>query len=139
VRRFLLDTGIAGSYVSRDPTVLPRFKQEIAQGNHIGIGIPVLAELYYGIEFSASREKNLQRLRAVLPSLRVWPFNEEAAVQYGRLAAQLRRQGRPMQVPDLQIAAIALSLGRCTIVTKDSDFGALSELTVENWAAEKGA
>jgi tRNA(fMet)-specific endonuclease VapC len=33
------------------------------------------------------------------------------------------------------IAAIAFTLGNCTVVTKDSDFSAIPGLTVENWAA----
>jgi hypothetical protein len=32
-----------------------------------------------------------------------------------------------------EIAAIALSLGRCTVVTIDTDFAAVPGLSVENW------
>jgi len=34
-----------------------------------------------------------------------------------------------------QIAAIAFSLGNCTVVSADSDLGAVPGLTVENWAS----
>ena len=72
-----------------------------------------------------------------LPSLKLWPFDEIAAFEYGRLHAELLRIGRPMQVIDIMIAAIALSLGNTTVVTKDSDLSAIPGLTVENWAAPK--
>ena len=39
-----------------------------------------------------------------------------------------------MQVPDLQIAAIALTLGDCVVVSKDSDLRAVPGLTVEDWS-----
>jgi len=39
-----------------------------------------------------------------------------------------------MQVVDVMIAAIALALGRCTVVSADSDLTAVPGLTVENWA-----
>ncbi len=39
-----------------------------------------------------------------------------------------------MQQVDLQIAAIALCLGNCTVVSKDSDLAAVPGLSVENWA-----
>ena len=39
-----------------------------------------------------------------------------------------------MQVIDIMIAAVALTLGNTVVVTKDSDFAALPWLTVENWA-----
>jgi tRNA(fMet)-specific endonuclease VapC len=134
MRRCLFDTGIAGDYVNRRHGVWERAREEVARGNRIGIGMPVLAELYFGVERSATRDRNLQRLRLALSTLRVWPFTEEAAEQYGRIAAELRRIGRRMQVVDVMIAAIALSLGKCTVVSKDSDLSAVPGLTVENWA-----
>jgi predicted nucleic acid-binding protein len=36
---------------------------------------------------------------------------------------------------DMMIAAIALALGNCTVVTMDTDLSAVPGLTVENWAA----
>jgi tRNA(fMet)-specific endonuclease VapC len=34
----------------------------------------------------------------------------------------------------MQIAAVALSLGNTTVVTKDTDFNAIPGLAVENWS-----
>ena len=53
----------------------------------------------------------------------------------GVLFAELRRTGRPMQVVDMMIAAIAFSLGNCTVVSADSDLAAVPGLMVENWAS----
>ena len=64
----------------------------------------------------------------------LWPFDEAAAWEYGRLYAELKRIGRPMQQIDIQIAAIAFSLGNCTVVTTDSDLSAVPGLRTENWA-----
>jgi tRNA(fMet)-specific endonuclease VapC len=134
MNRHLLDTGIAGDYINRRRGVYERARKEVARGSKIGIGIPVLAELHFGIALSATRQKNLQLLHIALPSLLIWPFDVKAAEEYGRLAAELKRQGRVMQIPDIMIAAIALSLGNCTVVSKDSDLRTISGLKVENWA-----
>jgi len=96
--------------------------------------VPLLAELLYGIELSASRDRNMQSLQKALPTWKIWPFEEAAAFEYGRIAAALRRFGRRMQVVDIMIAAIALSLGNCTVVSADSDLAALPGLAIENWA-----
>ncbi|OWK43102.1 type II toxin-antitoxin system VapC family toxin [Fimbriiglobus ruber] len=74
-------------------------------------------------------------MQLALPAWKLWPFDEDAAFEYGRLHAELLRLGRPMQVIDIMIAAIALTLGNTTVVTKDSDLAAVPGLTVENWAA----
>ncbi|MDY3562543.1 type II toxin-antitoxin system VapC family toxin [Gemmata sp. JC673] len=105
------------------------------RGNVIGTCVSVLGELHYGAENSTSRERALRELRAAQPSLRVWPYTNEAAEEYGRIAAELRRTGRPMQQIDIQIAAIAFSLGNCTVVTTDSELSAVPGLRVESWAA----
>jgi tRNA(fMet)-specific endonuclease VapC len=135
MRRFLLDTGIAGDFIDRRRGVFERARDEVARGNRIGIGIPVLAELAFGIELSISRDRNIQSLRTARHAWKVWPFDDRAAYEYGRLAAALRRIGRPMQQIDIMIAAIAISLGNCTVVTADTDLSAVPGLPVENWAA----
>jgi tRNA(fMet)-specific endonuclease VapC len=134
LRRFLLDTGIAGDFIGRRRGVYEYARHEVARRNRAGIGIAVLAELVYGLEQSASRDRNMQRPRTALSAWRVWPFDNKAAFEYGRLAAELKRVGRPMQQVDIMIAAIAFSLGNCSVETADSDLAAVSGLPVENWA-----
>lgn len=134
MKRYLLDTGIASDYVNRRYGVFERAGEAARSGCRVGIGIPVLAELWSGIELSATRDENVKRLRRRLVDLVVWPFDAAAAEEYGRLFAHLRRTGRPMQQIDIQIAAIALTLGNCTVVTKDSDFQAVPGLDVVDWS-----
>jgi tRNA(fMet)-specific endonuclease VapC len=135
MKRFLLDTGIASDFINRRHNVFERAREEVARGNRIGIGIPVLGELLAGIELSVTREENLQRLRRAVSVWLLWPFDEAAAEAYGRIYAILRRMGRPMQQVDMQIAAIGLSLGNTTVVSSDSDLAAVPDLSIENWAA----
>jgi tRNA(fMet)-specific endonuclease VapC len=40
-----------------------------------------------------------------------WPFTRDAAEEYGKIATELKRIGRPMQQIDIMIGAIARSLG----------------------------
>jgi tRNA(fMet)-specific endonuclease VapC len=134
MRRYLLDTGIAQDFINSRHGVRDRADEERHQGNRIGICVPVLGELWAGIEGSVSRARNETHLRHALSRLVTWPFTNEAAAEYGRLFAELRRIGRPMQQIDIQIAAISLSLGNCTVVSSDSDLSAVPGLTVENWA-----
>lgn len=133
MRRYLLDTGVAGDFINSRRGVRQRVQEETRRGNRIGIGVPVLGELYYGIEYSATRDKNLQLLHVALAHLTIWPYTNDAAEEYGRLFAELRRTGRPMQQVDVMIAAIALTLGNCTVITTDTDLAAIPGLRTENW------
>lgn len=98
--------------------------------------MPVVCELFFGVEGSASRDKNMKLLRRALSEIICWPLDSAAVEEYGRLAAALKRIGRRMQQIDIQTAAIAMSLGNCTVVSKDSDLFAIPGLSVANWAVE---
>src|SRR5262249_18693519 len=135
MKRYLLDTGPAQDFINRRRGVQERADEERHRGNRIGICVPVLGELWSGVEGSASRDRNVQRLQLGLSRLVIWPYTHEAAEEFGRLFAELRRLGGPMQQIDIQIAAIARTLGNCTVVSGDSDLSALPGLTVENWAS----
>ncbi len=132
--RYLLDTGIAQEFIGRNTKVVQRVDVARRVGNRIGICTPVLGELWSGVEGSISRERNIHRLRVALSRLVVWPYTNEAAQQFGRVFAELRRIGRPMQQIDIMVAAIAFALGNCTVVSKDTDLPAIPGLKVENWA-----
>jgi tRNA(fMet)-specific endonuclease VapC len=132
--RFMFDTGIAGDYLNLRQGVFERARTEVATGNRIGVCVPVLGELVFGIEYSKSRDANWKNLRRALAAWTIWPYEKAAAEEYGRFYGDLRRRGRPMQQIDVQIAAIALTLGQCVVVTTDSDLTAIPGLAVENWA-----
>lgn len=87
--RYLLDTGAAGDYVDGRHGVRERASDAVSRGHRVGVALPVLAELWYGIEFSSSREKNADRLRRALPTMFVWPltgvYSSRAKAEEARL------------------------------------------------------
>ena len=134
MKRFLLDTGIAADYINRRGAVYARAKQALTDGARLGLGAPVLGELWDGVFYSTTRGFNEQLLKRHLSLFAIWPFDQVAALRYGRLAADLRQRGRAMQQIDIQVAAIALTLADCTVISKDADLRDVPGLTVENWA-----
>ena len=135
MKRWLLDSGIATDFFNLREPVCSRVAEAFQRGDVIGTGTPVLGELLAGIENSDTRMRNLNRLRRGLSRLRLWPYDKDAAEEFGRVQAELRRIGRPMQQIDVQIAAIAFALGNCTVVTKDSDLSRVPNLDVVDWSA----
>jgi tRNA(fMet)-specific endonuclease VapC len=134
--RYLLDTNAMGDLMNRRYEVHRRAAEARRRGADVGTCEPVVAELYAGIENSATRDDNLVVLRRTLAGLRCWPLDRRASEQYGRLFVGLKRAGRLIGPIDMFIAAIALSLGDCTVVTNDRDFRSVPGLKVENWRAE---
>jgi tRNA(fMet)-specific endonuclease VapC len=115
---------------------MPAARQLISEGGRLGLCAPVLGELWDGVFSSATSTFNEALLKRHLGHFAIWPFDYVAALEYGRLAAELRRRGRTMQQIDIQIAAIALALDDCVVVSKDGDLRDVPGLTVENWASQ---
>jgi tRNA(fMet)-specific endonuclease VapC len=134
-RRYLLDTGIAQDFQDDRHDVRARVDRERHLGHRIGICVPVLGELWAGVEGSNSRERNLKTLRYTVAQLAIWPYSYEAAEEYGRIFAELLRKGRRIQQVDMQIGAIARTLPNCVVVSKDSDLWTISGISVEKWVS----
>ncbi len=134
-RRYLLDTGIAQDYQAGRGGIRAQAIGRRKSGHRIGICVPVLGELWSGVEYSSSRQRNVVLLRQALSTLRIWPYTTEAAQEYGRIFAELRRVGRIIQQIDMQIGAISRTLPHCVVVSKDADLSAILGVAVENWAS----
>ena len=135
MKRFLFDSNAVTSFINRREPFSQRVRDTRLAGFALGTCEPVVVELFYGLELSQSRDANIIRLNHGLSRLCCWPFDRAASREYGRIAAALRKQGRPMQVIDMMLAAVAVSLGNCTVVTTDSDLNTIDGLSVENWDA----
>lgn len=130
--RYLLDTGPAGDFIHRRDEIFEKIRSLSADGHKFGTTPIVIGEIWAGVENSKSRERNIEVVRHNLPALTCWPFDEQAAREYGRIQAELRQRGRPMQQNDVQIAAVATVM-KCVVVSYDSDLKAVPGLKVENW------
>jgi predicted nucleic acid-binding protein len=60
--RYLLDTNMVGHFIDHRRGVDERARDARARGTVIGTSMSVVAELFYGVEFSASRGINRPRL-----------------------------------------------------------------------------
>lgn len=97
-----------------------------------------LAELAYGI----ARLSNGRRRQSLEAKLNEWRvryaartigFGASAAMRYGPMLAAAERAGRPMALPDAQIAAIALDEGATVATRNVRDFAPSKAPLVNPW------
>lgn len=77
------------------------------------------------------QQKNAQKLLRKLKS-RTVDFTDEESNLAGVISADLRRMGKPLETPDIQIAATALH-GNFTLVTHDKHFDRITGLSLVDW------
>lgn len=129
---WLLDTNVCIRYLSgRSPAILHRLRGR--QPGEICVCSVVKSELFYGAMKSQDPIGKLYRQEAFFAPLRSLPFDDGAARIFGKIRADLARQGLPIGPYDLQIAAIALAHD-CTLVTHNTaEFSRVEGLLLEDW------
>jgi predicted nucleic acid-binding protein len=97
------------------------------------------AEMLYGVQLlpSGRRKQQLEEAVGLLFDEdfagRVLSFDGDAAVAYGRIAAERKRNGRPIPQFDAQIAAIAKSRGGQLATRNVDDFEACGLRVINPW------
>jgi len=131
-RRYLLDTNAVGDFLNHRHGIPERVHAARAAGAIIGTCEPVVAELFFGVENSATANENRRRLRQGLRRLRCWPLNREASQEFGRVVARLKPAGS-LGKSTCSSPPLRSALGSCTVVTNDRDFLVIPGLSVEDW------
>ena len=101
--------------------------------DEIAISSITLAELQYGVARSARPAHHKTLLIEFCAPLAILPFDDRAALTYGRVRADLQRAGTPIRPLDTLIAAHALTLDLTLVTNNEREFQRVEDLRVENW------
>lgn len=110
-------------------------------GTHVEPTMPLFAtaitvsELVYGAYKSNRPEHHLAQVDQLLDGVTVLPFDTEAARRCAQLKDTLRRAGKPLSEPDLQIASIALCHALPLATHNQRHFARVPGLTLVDWLA----
>ena len=99
----------------------------------MGISAIVLAELKHGVEKSSRPDQNRIALDKFCAPLTVLAFDDAAAGAYGRIRADLERDGQTIGAMDMLIAAHALAENAVLVTNNEREFRRVEGLAVENW------
>jgi tRNA(fMet)-specific endonuclease VapC len=130
--RYLLDTNHLGAALDDRSGIRKRLLQSRQAGHRFGTCVPVLCELETGLYHTRRRDHNRRVLAVLVRQIRVWPLLPAVASLYADVYHDLRAKGRVVSQVDMMLAALARSM-EAILLTSDRDFGALSDLRVENW------
>ena len=92
-----------------------------------------LAELEYGVKYSANPEKNAVALMKFLSVIEILPFDSNAAIEYGDICADLRKKGTPIGNMDMLISAHARSENLIIVTHNTREFKRVESLQLEDW------
>jgi len=130
--KYLLDTNTCIFLMKNLVSVVERYKTKKPDG--IAISAITAAELHFGVYNSSAPGKNGTNLSNFLIGVSLLEFDGVAAAEYGRIRANLRRQGTPIGSFDMLIAAHAKSAGLTLVTNNTREFARVSGLTLEDWS-----
>jgi tRNA(fMet)-specific endonuclease VapC len=130
--RFMLDTDTCSYIMKRShPLVLKRLQSVPVQD--VCMSVVTKAELLYGVELSPRRAQDAAALAAFLPYVEAVAFEEDAALHYAQIRADLKRRGMIIGANDLFIAAHARALGLTLVTNNVSEFERVRDVRITNW------
>lgn len=109
--------------------------QLIAVGlDNVVVSVVTLAELRYGAEYPQQPAANHQAIGDFVSATPVLGIDATTASVFGKVKAQLRRQGRLIADLDLLIGATALAHDLTLVTNNAEHFGRIDGLRLEHWA-----
>lgn len=130
--RYMLDTNICIYVIKHKPEKVFQKLQEVDPSD-VCISSVTYAELVHGVEKSAAVDKNRVALSILLANIEILDFDVNAAEGYGKIRADLEKNGTPIGPLDMMIAGHARSLDYTVVTNNVKEFKRVSGLKIENW------
>ncbi len=130
--KYILDTDICIYIVNKKSLELAAKVKE-HRFSEICISSITLSELEYGVEKSSFPERNRAYLNLFLTPIKVLPYDDNSALEYGKVRSFLESSGQVIGSLDMLIASQCLSLKYTLVTNNDKEFKRVPGLRVANW------
>lgn len=124
----ILDTNALSAVADGDASLEPLL-QRLSEPS---IPVIVLGEYRYGIWQSRERKHYEQWLTEYLPDYRILDVNEETAVHYASVRAEMKKAGTPIPTNDVWIAALCRQY-TLPLLSRDRHFDSVNGLQRIEW------
>ncbi|MBT3177899.1 MAG: PIN domain-containing protein [Desulfobacula sp.] len=129
---YLLDTDIIIYWLN---DAIPNIRNKINSiaNDEIYISSITVAELYFGAYYSSQVIKNIELLNEFTSELNILYLDTECGKIFGKIKADLKKEGKIINDSDLFIASIAINNKMRLVTNNDKHFKRIEDLQVENW------
>lgn len=129
---YLLDTNTCIRHLNQRATSVSK-KLRTIPPTDIAVCSIVKAELFHGAMKSNNQSQTLAKQQLFLQPFQSLPFDDRAALVYGKIKADLDRSGTPIGSNDVLIASIALANNLILVTHNTREFSRVAILSLEDW------
>ena len=126
--KVLLDTNIISALLKGDTSVA----NHIDNTSEVYLSSIVIGELFYGAEYSVKVEQNIANIKQLIATYNILDIDNDTALVYGKIKADLRKKGTPIPENDIWIASSAIQ-HKLKLSTRDKHFLQISNLKILTW------
>jgi tRNA(fMet)-specific endonuclease VapC len=126
----LLDTDVCIEILRGNKKVI---KKRTEHEDNVAISFMTIAELYYGAEKSGYSNSNIALVDEFLFSVIIIMPDIDILKMFGKLKANLEREGKVIPDADLFIASTALARCNMLITGNKDHYERISGLKIDNW------
>jgi toxin FitB len=136
---FLVDTNVISEIVRPSPDGHVAAWSQIQPKQSLFLSVVSMGEMHKGLTImpqGARRTQLMQSIDTLVPAWfqgRILPLTHAIAVRWGVLEGQRQLAGRPLNMPDGQIAATALEHGLTMVTRNVKDFEGLGLTILNPW------
>jgi predicted nucleic acid-binding protein len=129
-----LDTTFMIDLLHKTPEAEKKLSSLIKETDGPTTTVITVGELFYGAYKSRNILVEKEKVRQALSGFLILEMNEKGAEKFGQILGTLDKNGQRINDRDVMIAAIALSKGEKTIVTRNKkDFDKIAGLEVQTY------
>ncbi|WP_456474020.1 type II toxin-antitoxin system VapC family toxin [Candidatus Pyrohabitans sp.] len=128
-----LDTDFIIALLRKEQGAIEKLKSIVENEERLTTTPITASELFKGAYLSSKPLKEVRRVREFLNYLEILEYSPEACERYGKIFAELKKEGNPIGDFDAIIGSIAQTHNQRLITRNQKHFQKIHGLLVEDW------
>ncbi len=129
----IADTSFLIDIMKSDKEAIKKAEEIEKNGNTIAVTSISIFELFVGVTLSIKQDQERNKINRILKGLPMISFDEDSAIEAGKIFAQKRKNGAKIEPEDSMIAGICLRRNEILITRNIKHFNDIEGLRIENY------
>ena len=129
----IADTSFLIDIMKSDKEAIKKAEEIEKKGNTIAVTSISIFELFVGVSLSIKQDRERNKINTILKGLPIISFDEDSAIEAGKIFAQRRKDGSTIEPEDSMIAGICSRRNEILVTRNIKHFNDIKGLKVESY------
>ena len=129
----IADTSFLIDIMKSDKEAIKKAEEIEKNGNTIAVTSISIFELFVGVTLSIKQDRERYKINRILKGLPIMSFDEDSAIEAGKIFAQKRKNGMLIDPEDSMIAGICSRRNEILITRNIKHFNDIESLRIESY------